>query len=244
MPESELVLKASSGRGVRVVEAQSRVATLELVDSLDDQELLERMLEASKPGKLPSGHFLLTTPFRYPPLKHGSRYGSTEERGLFYGSEELSTALAETAFYGLLFTKHAPGLGEVVTDKTSFCFSFETQAALDTTEPSFDELRTQLDHPADYSTCQQVGRRARGMKAEVIRFRSVRCPKGGANLAILTPDVFRGAPTEMKTWRMRAFNGRVEFLEANSTNPHRETFTEADFQSRGVATHPDARVGK
>lgn len=52
----------------RAVEAQHVVATMRLVDTLQEQELLERILEASKPP-LPPGtqalHYLLSTPFRY-----------------------------------------------------------------------------------------------------------------------------------------------------------------------------------
>ena len=50
----------------RGVEAQHRVATMRLVDDLQEQELLESLLEASKPP-LPMGagatHYLLFTPF-------------------------------------------------------------------------------------------------------------------------------------------------------------------------------------
>ncbi|MCV6615090.1 MAG: RES family NAD+ phosphorylase [Cellvibrionaceae bacterium] len=39
----------------------------------------------------------MSTPFRYPPLAYGSRFGSTLERGIFYASQELATAFAESA---------------------------------------------------------------------------------------------------------------------------------------------------
>ncbi len=60
----------------RGVEAQHRVATMRLVDSLDDQAMLERLLEASKPALPPAAdglHYLLATPFRYR-SPHGSRF--------------------------------------------------------------------------------------------------------------------------------------------------------------------------
>ena len=74
--ESEL--KAASGLLWRGVEAQHLVATMRLVDSLDEQAELERILEASKPPLPPlrrvagpartaarPQHYLLNTPFRY-----------------------------------------------------------------------------------------------------------------------------------------------------------------------------------
>ena len=52
----------------RGVEAQHRVATVRLVDNLAEQELLERLIEDSKPPLPPDCaglHYLLATPFRY-----------------------------------------------------------------------------------------------------------------------------------------------------------------------------------
>ena len=62
----------------RGVEAQHKVATMRLVDSLDDQAELERLLEASKPPLPPAAqglHYLLSTPFRYR-SPHPSRFRS------------------------------------------------------------------------------------------------------------------------------------------------------------------------
>lgn len=228
------------GVGHRVVESQSQVATLELVDDLDEQRLLEELLEASKPGRLPGDrHYLIATPFRYPPLRHGSRYGTVDERGIFYGSERLATALAETAFYALLFVGHAEGFEMPTVDKTSFVFGYATGAGLDTTAPAFDAIRSALEAPGDYATAQRVGRRAREMGVQVIRFRSARCPDGGANLAVLVADALEREPRGMATWRMRVHRDRVEFLEANASDPRRLAFSAADFAARGADAHPD-----
>ena len=107
MPVAPSSSGAYRGRAWRVVEAQHRVSTLKLVDSGREQALLEDILEASKPA-LPAEcrglHYLLATPFRYAPYPHGSRFrraGMTP--GVFYGAEAVDTALAEMAFYRLLF---------------------------------------------------------------------------------------------------------------------------------------------
>jgi len=64
----------------RAVEAQHVVATRALVDSLAEQEVLEAILEESKPP-IPAAcagyDYLLYTPFRYPPSLHGSRFRIT-----------------------------------------------------------------------------------------------------------------------------------------------------------------------
>ncbi len=91
-------------RAWRVVEGQHILSTRALVDSAAEHDLLEALLDDSKPP-LPNGrefaglHHLLFTPFRYPPLRHGSRFGVRQERGLWYGAEALETAQAEHAYY-------------------------------------------------------------------------------------------------------------------------------------------------
>lgn len=69
--------RAWSGDLWRMVESQSRVATLKLVDTLDEQAILEAELESSKP-LIPAAcadlDYLLATPFRYAPYPHGSRF--------------------------------------------------------------------------------------------------------------------------------------------------------------------------
>ncbi len=92
----------------RVVEGQRIISTRSLVDSDAEHDLLEELIDASKPALPPEPafaglHYLLYTPFRYPPLRHGSRFGRRHERALWYGAEELDTALAEVAYYRLLF---------------------------------------------------------------------------------------------------------------------------------------------
>ena len=79
---------AYEGRPWRVVEAQHVVATRKLVDSDEEQSILEDLLDSAKPPKpydeeCKSYHYLLWTPFRYPPLQYGSRLGSPERRGLW-----------------------------------------------------------------------------------------------------------------------------------------------------------------
>ena len=90
----------------RVVESQEQVATNALVDTLAEQALLEELLERSKPPLADGSrglHYLLATPFRYPPLPWGSRFGSRFEPSLFYAARHVDTALAEGAFYRFVF---------------------------------------------------------------------------------------------------------------------------------------------
>lgn len=85
----------------------------------------------------------------------------------------------------------------------------------------------------------RVGRQARDAGVEVVRFRSARCPDGGANLAVLVVDALERQPGAMTTWRMRVHRDRVELLEANAAEPRRLSFSAADFAARGADAHPD-----
>ena len=90
----------------RLVEGQHRVSTMKLVDSLDEQNVLEDLIEATKPAIPPECRgldYLLFSPFRYPPLPNGSRFRRPGQPGVFYAAEESRTAAAEKAFYRLLF---------------------------------------------------------------------------------------------------------------------------------------------
>src|SRR5215208_6155464 len=84
----------------RAVEAQHQVSTRKLVDSVEEQHLLEDLIDRAKPPDRTAGrvHYLLATPFRYPPLRHGSRFGTRFERGLWYGAESPRTMFAEVAY--------------------------------------------------------------------------------------------------------------------------------------------------
>ena len=86
----------------RGVEAQHVVATMRLVDSLQEQEMLESILEASKPPPPPDAgnrsHYLLVTPFRYR-SPTPSRFRRAGDVGVWYGAEELTTACTELAYW-------------------------------------------------------------------------------------------------------------------------------------------------
>ena len=104
----------------RVVEAQHQVSTRKLVDSTEEQILLEEMIDSVKPPDITQGrlHYLLFTPFRYPPLPHGSRFGGRHEQGIWYGSTELRSAFAEVSYYRLLFIEGSKAIFDRFDDCT------------------------------------------------------------------------------------------------------------------------------
>jgi hypothetical protein len=185
----------------RIVEAQHRVSTRKLVDSDREQAILEQLLDSSKPP-LPADagglHYLLSTPFRYPPLAHGSRFGPRWERGIWYGSESLQTALAEVAYYRLVFLEgtEAP-LAPLETELTAFTVPVMARRGIDLSSRAFERWGDALTSKTTYAGTQPLGRAMRAAGVEAFRFVSARDPGGGTNIGVFTaaaeaPDLALG----------------------------------------------------
>jgi hypothetical protein len=197
------------GRLWRVVESQSRFATLKLVDTVDEQAILEAELEGSKPlipGDCRDLNYLLATPFRYAPYPYGSRFRRARQRnGCFYAAERVETAVAEAAFHQLLFFLDAPGARRPTNpqERTAFRVPSETTHAIDLTEAPLNRDAALWQHPTNYDPCQGLADAARDAGIEAIRYRSVRDPDEGINVALLSPAAFRAARPEIyETWHL------------------------------------------
>lgn len=203
----------------RVVEAQHLSSTLKLVDDLAEQSVLEQLIERHKPQMPPEStfdslHFLLATPFRYPPLRHGSRFGRRHERGVFYGAQQLRAALAEVAYYRLLFLEGTEAtLPRLRVELTSFVADVATDSAVDLTAPPFREYEAQLASKTDYGAAQALGTEARRFGVAVLLYRSARDPQGGTNIAVFIPTAFaRRTPRRYRSWLCWVTRDRVELL--------------------------------
>ena len=207
---------------LRLVESQEQVATNQLVSSLDRQALLEDMLEATKP-RLRSGteglHYLLATPFRYPPLKRGSRFGTRSAPSLFYGALETGTVLAEAAYYRFLFWHGmaTPPVGKLDTQHTLFGAEYRTEKGLQLQAPLFATHSDALRSPSDYGPSQALGAGMRAAGVEAFEFISARDPKGGINVALFTPAALSGnGPVFQEAWLCELTGERVRFHAAHS----------------------------
>jgi hypothetical protein len=183
---------------LRIVESQEDVAELALADSAEDAYLLQEMIEASKPGLLPDHvDYLLATPFRYPPLRYGSRFGSVHERGMFYGSFQLDTCLCECAYYRFkfLFDMASQLPNPLKTSHTVFRVDLKTTFALDTRAAVFDQALIRSKNSYEYT--HEVGTRAREMGAHAIIYKSARCD--GDNAAVIELEAIDSTPPRDKT---------------------------------------------
>jgi hypothetical protein len=202
--------RSVSGACWRLVEAQYHVSTLKLVDTLDEQEILENLIESTKPMVPPECrhlHYLLSTPFRYGAVyPTGSRFrraGMTD--GVFYAAETPETAVAEISFHRLLFFAESPDTPWPTNpaEYTAFAAQYQTKKAIDLTRGRFEAHSAVWSHPTDYNPCQSLAEIARAASIEIIRYRSVRDPRQGMSLALLTCRVFaKPEPTDLQTWRI------------------------------------------
>ncbi len=206
-----------AGDAWRIVESQSRVATMKIVDTASEQEILEAELERSKPlipaecGHL---HWLLATPFRYAPYPHGSRFRRARQReGCLYAAERAETAVAEAAFYLLLFTLDAPGaiLPRNPRERSAFSFQYRTAAGLDLrAAPLVAEVAHWTD-PVNYEACQALADAAREAQVDVLRYASVRDHEEGSNIAVLNCQALTSKePAAFQTWHLMLRVDRIE----------------------------------
>jgi len=179
-----------------------------LVDTLEEQALLEQVLDDSKPTvpeDCRSLHYLLSTPFRYrAQYPRGSRFrraGLTP--GVFYASLQAATAVAEMAFWRLLFYAESPetpwpaNAGEY----TAFSVRFSAGRGLDLTRPPLNRDAERWTHPTDYLPCQALADSAREANVLAIRYQSARA--AGHDVALLACAAFASqAPVERQGWRI------------------------------------------
>jgi len=189
----------------RIVETQEYAATTALVDNHQQQDILEQMLDGVKPdyrADTQQLHYLISTPFRYPPLKHGSRFGDTTVPSYFYASEQLDTALAEFAFYRFAFLDDMdqPYPKAVSSEHMSFCVETRSNKMADLLNVQSNDINQQLTSPIQYQFCQTIGRALIEQGALVLRYRSARY-KEGINVAIAAPsEIYSNTPQQNISW--------------------------------------------
>lgn len=198
----------------RGVEAQHRVATMRLADTLQEQVLLEQLLEDSKPRLPPAAagaHYLIATPFRYAP-EWPSRFRATHQPGIWYGADQPATVAAEIAHWRWRFLVDSEGLRSqaVLTEHTFFQAHF-AGSELDITRPPWSQQSSAWRHPDDYSACHALAGQVRALQPPVqaIRYESARL-EGGWCQAVFDPGALALArPERQQTWICKTTAQRV-----------------------------------
>jgi RES domain len=202
--------RAATGRCWRVVEAQNQISTTKLTDTAAEQHALELLIEETKPPVPPECrhlNFLLSTPFRYDaPYPRGSRFRKAGRTlGVFYGSEDSHTAVAELCFHRLLFFSESPDTkwpGDA-GEFTAFAVDYAAPRSIDLTRAPFDSRSAMWTHVTRYDECQTLAEMAREGDIAIIKYSSVRDPLHRLNIAILSCGAFaRTEPVTRQTWRV------------------------------------------
>jgi hypothetical protein len=225
----------------RAVEAQHQLSTRKLVDSAEEQILLEELIDGAKPPDSTGDriHYLLSTPFRYPPLPHGSRFGARHERGLWYGSETKRTMFAEVAYYRFVFFEGTRAdFGLTTTQLTAFTVRARTAKGIDLVAAPFDAHRKAIASPTRYAATQSLGETMRQSGVEMFRYPSARDSEG-VNIGVFAPTVFGSAkPRSLETWHCTATRERAEFAKREYFGRELFAFERQSFVIGGALPTP------
>lgn len=233
-----------SGEIYRVVEGQHFIATRKLVDSDEEQSILEEILDASKPDAPTSNkrgelHYLLYTPFRYPPLKSGGRFHTRIEQSIFYGAEKLETSMAEVAYGRFLFMHHSEAeFAPMQVPYTHFIVQVKSAKSILLHSSPFEGYRKFISHPTSYAASQDWGAVMRKAGTELFTYYSARNPDG-VNVGLFSVEAFsRNTPVPGKNVHWEGFitSGSVEFKRAHFGDNKKEThvFLLENFCTNGV----------
>lgn len=196
-----------------------------LVDSVAEQAVLERLVEASKPP-VPRDvaalglHWLLFTPFRYAPPPGGSRFRGPNDPGVFYGADQPRTACAEVGYWRWRHLRDSPELAAMPQRPQTVFRVPVTGNAVDLRAQPFERDRATWTHRTDYAGCQALARAARDAGVQWLRYESVRDSRHGGCGAVLDAAAFASrAPVEQQGWLLTVTRTRVVWQRSDPLDP-------------------------
>lgn len=231
-----------NGTLFRYAEDQERSVTRALVPSIDEHEILERLLDDSKPptpDNAANQHYLLSTAFRYPPLPFGSRFGTPHERGILYASESYHALQMELAFYRFSFYHDIDKPPAYIqSNHVLFEFDYSANRAIDLTDLE-GGLNESLTRPSDYTWTQSVGRWCRSQDIGALRYPCARGGPSGINVAVLDPTAIAKPPTILLGFTVRATAELVTIVSgANTGEPFDRDISIEPFLVDGELPRP------
>lgn len=226
----------------RIVETQEYAATTKLTDNLDDQDLLEQMLDKVKPPykkNTQQRHYLISTPFRYPPLLHGSRFGSVMMPSYFYASENISTTLVECAYYRFVFLDDMtiPYHKAISSEHMSFSVKVKSTAMADLTQVTSKSIIDILTSTSSYQFTQTLASTLiEDNNFDMIRFTSARDSNHGSNVALNSPNLIKSKqPENTMNWICQTTTKKISF---NAYGVRPLSFSLESFLVNGVLPRP------
>jgi hypothetical protein len=218
----------------RVVEDQHILSSRDLVDSREEHDLLEDLIEESKSPIEKEKSYLIFTPFRYPPLKYGSRFGSVFEPSLWYGSLEIETAFTEVAYYRLkFFDDTSANLGYVELLMTAFTASLTSIKGVDLTEEPFNQYLNEISNKNSYEHSQLLGATMREAGIETFLYCSARTKELSKNAAVFSSSIFKLKKNQyvhnQQNWKCITNKSLIEFTRIGISGKKRYLFTASSF---------------
>lgn len=227
--------KRLGGTVWRAVEAQHQSSTRRIVDTAEEQNRLEDLLEATKPGYPANAKrldYLLASPFRYG-NPNGSRFRPAGKRwGIFYAGETVRVALAELAYHRMRFFLASEGtsLPRQTATLTIFSARYGTAAGLDLSRAPFDAEHAYWTDPHDYTATQTLGVHAAKAGITALRYWSVRAPEPGHCVGILAPDAFsHSTPDVRQTWHLYLGTKEATVTRAMADDGEHHAFSCSDW---------------
>ena len=209
---------------------------MRLVDDLQEQQLLEQILEESKPPLAPQTekqHYLIATPFRYT-SPYPSRFRRAGEPGVWYGCDEPQTVCAELAYWRWKFLVDSEGLRDaaLLTEHTFFQARFKG-LELDLMAPPMNALRELWRRSSDYGECQRLAAKVRTSAPPIaaVRYESARREHSGC-AAVFAPASLSLAPAfRQQNWTCKVTAEMVLFMRDGEAFQ----FDAAGWQAEGSA---------
>ena len=197
----------------RTVSLDQRVYIRSLAKNSANADLLSEWANAPSPQTETEASTLLQAPFRNPPLRYGSRFGSRLEPGIWYGSDSLSTAFAERAYY--LFALRSGTDASLSSSYkhlfTSLQANVATAQGADLTRGDWVDYEPSISSPTSHDVARALGSEMRAMDVEALRFRSARATGGGTNVALFTPCFRKPTLLHEAVWSGRIRTDEIGF---------------------------------
>ena len=171
---------------------------------------------------------------------HGSRFGTRLERGIWYGSLDRRTVLAETAYYRLLFVEGSSAvLTPLELEFTVFRARVKTARGARLTAGPFAAHESDISSKTTYETSQAVGHALREANVEAFEYRSARDAEGGTNLGVFTPRAFsERRPSSLESFFCRVERTHAEFAQKTHFERKVARFSRDQFLVRGRLPAP------
>lgn len=212
----------------------NQMATRSLVDSVEEENILEQMLGRPSSNL---GESLLREKFEG---RNSSRFGSSFEPTIWYGSLNRITAFAERAFLTFRYMFDNEHIAPISSQGILiFSANVSTPQGVELHQSPFDTFENMISSPISYESSRPLGVAMRNADVLAFTFVSARdsADPRGINVGVFSFGAFVDrSPIESsyELWSCIANRTEVEFRNQNPREDERIIFNINDFLVDGV----------